>query len=64
MSLYTVSIDEGFDMDLFSPNPTPGPTYWRGVIRRGKQAVARTDRYQTREDAEREADLLLRQFKP
>ena len=62
MSQYTVEVFEGFDMDLFSPNPTPSDSYWRGKVRRGTRTVARTDRHTTREDAEREVAELLRQF--
>jgi hypothetical protein len=61
---YTVEVFEGFDMNLFSPNPTPSPSYWRGAIRRGMRTVARTDRHETKEAAEREAAELLKQFVP
>ena len=61
---YTVEVFEGFDMNLFSPNPTPSASYWRGAIRRGTRTVARTDRHETREAAEREAAELLKQFAP
>ena len=62
MSQYTVEVFEGFDMDLFSPNPKPSDSYWRGAVRRGTRTVARTDRHTTREAAEREVAELLRQF--
>lgn len=64
MNQYTVEVFEGFDMDLFSPNPKPSAPYWRGAIQRlpGGRTVARTDRHKTREDAEREVAELLRQF--
>ena len=61
---YTVDVFEGFDMDLFSPNPKPGPSYWRGAVRRGMRTVARTDRHQTKEAAEQEVAELLKQFVP
>jgi len=61
---YTVEVFEGFDMNLFSPNPTPSAPYWRGAIRRGRRTVARTDRHETKEGAEREAEELLKQFVP
>lgn len=61
---YTVDIFEAFDMNIFSPNPTPSASYWRGAIRRGNRTVARTDRHETKEAAEREAAKLLKQFVP
>jgi len=59
---YTVDVFEAFDMDLSSL--TPGPSYWRGAIRRGMRTVARTDRHETKEAAEREVAELLKQFVP
>ncbi len=61
---YTVEVFEGFDMNLFSPNPEPSPSYWRGAVRRGTRTVARTDRHETKEAAEREVLKLLKQFTP
>lgn len=57
-----VDVFEAFDMDLSSL--TPGPSYWRGAIRRNMRTVARTDRHETREAAEREVAELLKQFTP
>ena len=62
MSQYTVEVFEGFDMNLFSANPTPSQSYWRGAVRRGTRTVARTDRHETREAAEHEVAELLKQF--
>ena len=59
---YTVDIFEAFDMDLSSL--TPSASYWRGAIRRGTRTIARTDRHETKEAAEREAAELLKQFVP
>ncbi len=61
---YTVEVFEGFDMDIFAPKLEVGPSYWRGAVRRGTRTVARTDRHQTKEAAEREVLELLRQFTP
>lgn len=60
--MYTVDVFEGFDMDIFSPDPKPSASYWRGAVRRGARTVARTDRHPTREAAEREVLELVRQF--
>lgn len=59
---YTVDIFEAFDMDLSSL--TPSASYWRGAIRRGMRTIARTDRHETKEAAEREVAELLKQFVP
>ena len=61
---YTVEVFEAFDMNIFSSNLEPGPSYWRGAIRRGMRTVARTDRHETKEAAEREVAELLKQFAP
>lgn len=63
---YTVDIFEAFDMNIFDPNSKPSAPYWRGAIQElpGRRTVARTDRHETREAAEREAAELLKQFAP
>ena len=63
---YTVEVFEAFDMNIFDPNSKPSAPYWRGAIQRlpGGRTVARTDRHETREAAEREAAELLKQFAP
>lgn len=59
---YTVEVFEAFDMDIFSSDLKPSAPYWRGAIRRGFKTVARTDRHETKADAEQELAILARQF--
>lgn len=61
---YTVEVFEAFDLDIFSSDLKPSASYWRGAVRRGTRTVARTDRHQTKEAAEREVLELLKQFTP
>lgn len=59
---YIVDIFQGFDLNPFTVEGKPSPTYWRGAIRCGTKTLARTDRYKTRRLAERAAAKLLTQL--
>lgn len=59
---YIVDIFQGFDLNPFTVDGKPSPTYWRGAVRCGTKTLARTDRYKTRQSAKRAAKKLLIRF--
>ena len=59
---YIVDIFQGFNLNPFTADGKPSPTYWRGAIRCGTKTVARTSQYKNRKSAERAAAKLLTQF--
>ena len=59
---YIVDIFQGFNLNPFTADGKPSPTYWRGAIRCGTKTVARTGQYKNRQSAERAAAKLLAQF--